>query len=98
MNQNYEHQLQALENLLSFLNQFKEDLNTRMSLYNDQVRGLREVGLEAYISDNYDQNFCIPTNQKLWQIMESFEQRDFPYIKENIEIVREAWERSQKNY
>lgn len=96
--QNYELQLQALENLLSFLNQFKQDLSDRMSQYNDQVYGLRQAGLESHISDNYDQNFCIPTNQNIYRIIENFEQRDFPFIKENIERVKEAWEAAQKQY
>ncbi len=98
MNQNYEHQLQALENLLSFLNQFQQDLGDRMRQYNDQVYGLRQSGLEQHISDNYDQNFCMPTNQKIYNIIENFEQRDFPFIKENIERVKEAWQAAQKNY
>jgi len=94
--QNYEHQLEALENLLSFLNKFKDDLSTRMGQYNEQVFGLRQSGLEEHISDNYDKNFCIPTNSSLFQIIESFEQRDFPFINDNIAKVEEAWEAAKK--
>ncbi len=98
MTQNYEQQLQALNELLSFLNQFKEDLKTRMSVYNDRVYNLRQSGLTVQIADNYDANYCIPNQQVIAKLIQDIEQRDIPFVNENIAIVQQAMEVARRQY
>jgi hypothetical protein len=98
MTQNYEQQLQALIELQSFLTQFKEDLKTRMSIYNDRVHNLRNSGLTIQIADNYDANYCIPNQQMIFRLIQEIEQKDTPFVNENISVVQQAMEIARRQY
>ena len=96
--QRIELQLEALRQLEQFLIQTIEDLRTRMQTYNDHVSALRSEGLSLEIADNYDENYCIPNNQTLWQLTERMEQADLQYLRHNIAGLEEALERARYNY
>lgn len=96
--QRIELQLDALHQLKGFIHEFEEELKTRMSNYNDRVYALRQAGLPDEVSSNYDANYCIPTNSKIFQIIESMEQRDIPYISKLIADFEQAAENARLNY
>lgn len=96
--QRIELQLEALRQLEQFLLNTIEELHARMQTYNDRVSALRSEGLSLEIADNYDANYCIPNNQKLWQLTESMQNADLQYLRENIAGFEEALERAMRNY
>lgn len=96
--QRIELQLEALRQLEQFLRQTVEDLRERMQQYNDRVSALRSDGLTLEIADNYDANYCIPNNQKLWQVTEAMVQNDLQYIHDNIAHFEELLEIARRNY
>ena len=96
--QRIELQLQALRALEQFLNSTIEELRTRMQTYNDRVSALRSEGLPHEIADNYDANYCIPNNQKLWQLTEQMSAADLKFIRNNIEAFEDLLERARLNY
>lgn len=96
--QSLETQLEALHQLRSFLNEFKEELRAKMQIYNEKVNSLRENALSREIATNYDSSYCVPNNQKLWQLIEIMEQADMKYINENIAKTEEAIETARLNY
>lgn len=96
--QRIELQLEALRHLEQFLLNTIEELHARMQTYNDRVSALRSEGLSLEIADNYDENYCIPNNQKLWQLTESMQNADLQYLRENIAGFEEALERAMRNY
>ncbi|MBQ9863970.1 MAG: hypothetical protein IJM33_01370 [Bacteroidales bacterium] len=96
--QRIELQLQALRALEQFLNSTIEELRTRMQTYNDRVSALRSEGLPHEIADNYDANYCIPNNQKLWQLTEQMSAADLKFIRNNIEAFEDLLERAKLNY
>lgn len=96
--QSLETQLEALHQLRSFLNEFKEELRAKMQIYNEKVNSLRENALSREIATNYDNSYCVPNNQKLWQLIEIMEQADMKYINENIAKTEEAIETARLNY
>ena len=96
--QRIELQLEALRQLELFLRSTIDDLRNRMQVYNDRVSALRSDGLSLEIADNYDQNYCIPNNQKLWQLTEIMENADLQYIREAISKFEELLEIARQNY
>lgn len=91
-------QLNALRALEQFLNQTIDSLRECMRLYNDRVGALREDGLTYEIAQYYDENYCIPHNQQLWQLAESMEESDLVYLRENIKKFEELQEIASTNY
>lgn len=96
--QRIEMQLDALNQLKSFIAEFERELTERMSNYNDRVYALRQAGLPEEVSDNYDKNYCMPIQTKIHQIIESMEQRDLPYISKLIADFEQAAENARLNY
>lgn len=96
--QSIEAQLEALHQLEQFLINTIEELHARMQTYNDRVSALRNDGLAVEIADNYDANYCIPNNQKLWQVTEHMEQSDLKYLRDNIQHYEEELEIARRNY
>lgn len=96
--QRIELQLEALRQLEQFLLNTIEDLHARMQTYNDRVSALRSEGLSLEIADNYDANYCIPNNQKLWQLTEQMQNADLIYLRDNIANFEEQLEIARRNY
>lgn len=96
--QRIELQLDALRQLEQFLLNTIEDLHARMQTYNDRVSALRTEGLPVEISDNYDANYCIPNNQKLWQLTEQMQNVDLKYLRDNIANFEQQLEIARRNY
>ncbi|MCR5277523.1 MAG: hypothetical protein K6D54_07655 [Bacteroidales bacterium] len=96
--QRIELQLGALRQLEQFLLNTIEELHARMQTYNDRVSALRSDGLTLEIADNYDANYCIPNNQKLWQLTESMQNTDLQYIRNTIAKFEELLELARQNY
>jgi hypothetical protein len=67
-------------------------------VYNDRVHQLRENGLPDEISVNYNQNYSIPTQQKILRIIQEMQQRDLPYIQKQIETFERARNNATLNY
>ena len=96
--QRIELQLEALRQLEQFLLNTIEELHARMQTYNDRVSALRSEGLSLEIADNYDANYCIPNNQKLWQLTEQMQNTDLIYLRDNIANFEEQLEIARRNY
>lgn len=96
--QKIEIQLDSLRQLQTYLVSFATDLKNHMSQYNDRVHALRESGLPDEVSVNYDQNYCIPTQQKIFQIISDLEKRDMPFVRDNITHFEQALELARRNY
>ena len=96
--QRIELQLEALRQLEQFLLNTIEELHARMQTYNDRVSALRSEGLSLEIADNYDANYCIPNNQKLWQLTEQMQNADLIYLRDNIANFEEQLEIARRNY
>jgi hypothetical protein len=96
--QRIELQLDALRQLEQFLHETIEELHARMQTYNDRVSALRGEGLSLEIADNYDANYCIPNNQKLWQLTEQMQNTDLIYLRDNIANFEQQLEIARRNY
>lgn len=50
------------------------------------------------IADNYDANYCIPNNQKLWQLTEQMQNTDLIYLRDNNANFEQQLEIARRNY
>ncbi len=94
--QDYDVQLDALEQLQHFLNEFREELEENKGKYMDKVNNMQESGLTVQISDNYKNNYCDPTISEINKIIEDISERHAPFVKENIARVNDAKEAASK--
>ena len=88
--QNYEYQLQALEEFRRFLMEFVEELTTEMSQYRGQADNLRESGLTIQLTNNYLENYQYRIMQSLGRVVDNILKIHIPFINKNIEAVERA--------
>jgi len=91
-----EIQLSALNELRSFLEQFREELGEKLIAYSNRFLAIREAGLSVQVADTYMANFCEPNTQQLRNLIETIAERDLPYVKENIDITEQALARARR--
>ena len=79
--QDYAIQLAALNELRSFLYQFKDDLRDRIMMYKSKVESLRDIGLPVQeVLDNYLVSYYNPNHLSLHNLIERIESVDLPFI------------------
>ena len=94
--QNLEIQLAALEEFRSFLNNFKEEIGDKLTMYSNKFFSLREAGLSVQVAETYLSDFCEPNTQILRNLIDNITQNDLPYINGNIASTNEAIERARR--
>ena len=93
--QDLQKQLEALQQLRSFLSYFNESMREKSVEFNDRFHNIRESGLSAQFADNYEANFADPNLQNLRYLIANITEKDLPYVNENIAIITEALERAR---
>jgi len=78
--QDIQVQLDALIQLRSFLMRFNEDIREKSVEFNARFRALRDAGLSAQISENYEANYADPNLQHLRYLIANITDRDIPYV------------------
>ena len=95
--QSINQQIIQLKELLRFTNQFKNDLNQRISSYSNKVQQLYNSGVPVEFKNNFEANNHQPTKKQIKMIVETMEQRDMPFLKQQIEILERALEVARRN-
>ena len=91
---NYDIQLGALEEFKSFLEIFREEIGEKVISYGNRFGVLRE-SVDPRIAEKYAADFCNPNMDNLRNFMDKIAEHDLPYIKNQIDITREAIERAR---
>ena len=94
--QDYAIQLAALQELKSFLMQFRDNLREQTVVYKAKVESLREVGLPIQVLDNYLVNYYNPNHLSLHNLIERIESVDLPFIESNIAHTEQALELARR--
>jgi hemerythrin-like domain-containing protein len=85
--QDYQIQLQQLNELVWFLNQFKEDMNDKLNEYIHRIEVLRENGLPVQTAQRFEVEHIAETAQMIRQIMDLIDDRSLPFTRQNIELT-----------
>jgi len=88
--QDLEVQLAALNELRSFLMRFNEDMREKSVEFNSRFQAIRESGLPAQISDNYEANYAAPNLQNLRYLIANITDKDLPYVSACIAQFEQA--------
>ena len=91
---NYDIQLGTLEEFKSFLEIFREEIGEKVIAYGNRFSALRE-SVSPHIAEKYAADFCNPNMDSLRSFMDKIAEHDLPYIKNQIDITREAIERAR---
>ena len=91
-----EIQLAALNELRSFLEQFRDELGDKLIMYGNKFFAIRDAGLSVQVADTYMANFCDPNTHQLRNLIETIGERDLPYVKENIDITEQALAKARR--
>jgi len=94
--QDYEKQLDALNELRRFLLQLKDDLKEQTITYKTKIESLRDIGLPIQVLDNYLVNYYNPNHLGLHKLIESIENADLPYINSLIAHTEQALELARR--
>jgi hypothetical protein len=81
-------QIQQLKELLRFTNTFKDELKARMSSY---------LGVPVEFKNSFEANNHQPTKKQINTIVEAMEQRDIPFLKQQIQSLETALEIAKRN-
>jgi LPS O-antigen subunit length determinant protein (WzzB/FepE family) len=90
-------QIQQLKELLRFTNTFKDELKARMSSYDSKVQQLYNLGVPVEFKNSFEANNHQPTKKQINTIVEAMEQRDIPFLKQQIQSLETALEIAKRN-
>ena len=93
--QDLQRQLEALQELQSFLTQFNESMREKSVEINARFRQIHENGLSTQFADNYEANFADLNLQHLRYLIANITDKDLPYVNQNIAVITEALERAR---
>ncbi len=85
--QDYQIQLEQLNQLVSFLNQFKETMDERLSEYRHHINVMRENGLSVQTSDRFENDHIKEVESLLNRIKNLIDEYSIPFTRQNIELT-----------
>ena len=85
--QDYQIQLEQLNELVRFLNQFKEEMNDKLNEYVRRIEVLRENGLAIQTAQRFEVDHIAETGNLIRQIQQLIEDRSIPFTYQNIELT-----------
>ena len=85
--QDYQIQLEQLNELVSFLNQFKEEMSDKLNEYIRRIEVLRENGLAIQTAQRFEVEHIAETGNLIRQIQQLIEDRSIPFTYQNIELT-----------
>jgi hypothetical protein len=85
--QQYALQREKLIELTQFLNQFKEDVNQKLSEYKQRVQYMYETGLPEETYNRFEVEHIAETEQLVNAITQLIEDRSIPFAGQNIELM-----------
>ncbi|MBR3445950.1 MAG: hypothetical protein IKH14_08850 [Prevotella sp.] len=85
--QDYQIQLEQLNQLVSFLNQFKETMDERLNEYRHHINVMRENGLSVQTSDRFENDHIKEVEILLNQIKNLIDEYSIPFTRQNIELT-----------
>lgn len=86
--QQYQLQLEKLEELVAFLNSFKEEMNRQMSIYCQKVQIMYESGLPEETTRVFELVHIAETQGYVNQIISLIDDRSLPFTYQNIDLMR----------
>jgi len=92
--QQYQVQLMKLEEMVSFLNMFKEQMEQNLNGYKARVQQMYETGMPEEVMRRFESDHIPETANLITQIKMLMDDRIIPYTNTQIEIIRMALERS----
>jgi hypothetical protein len=95
--QSIDHQIQKLKELLRFTIEFKDALNSKIGEYDNKVQQLYSSGVPVEFRNNFEANNHQPTKKQIRIIVETMEQRDMPFLKQQIQSLEQALEIARRN-
>ncbi len=85
--QDYQIQLEQLNQLVSFLNQFKETMDERLNEYRYHINVMRENGLSVQTSDRFENDHIKEVENLLNRIKNLIDEYSIPFTRQNIELT-----------
>ena len=85
--QDYQIQLEQLNELVRFLNQFKDEMNDKLNEYVRRIEVLRENGLAIQTAQRFEVDHIAETGNLIRQIQQLIEDRSIPFTYQNIELT-----------
>ena len=85
--QDYFIQLEHLNQLVLFLNQFKEDMSDKLNEYIQRVETMKENGLPVQTAEKFNLEHIAETANLIRQIQALIEDKSIPFTQTNIEIT-----------
>ena len=93
--QDLEVQLAALNELKSFLEQFKEEMRDKSVEFMSRFGGIRESGLHVQFAENYEANYADPALQNIRNLIADITDRHLPYVNSIIAQAEKYLEQSR---
>lgn len=87
--QDYYVQLEQLNELVQFLNQFNEDMSNKLNEYIQRVETLKENGLPVQTANKFNVEHIAETANFIHQIKQLIEDRSLPFTHTNIQITED---------
>jgi len=84
MNPIIANQIETLQNLKAFLNQFNENVESASNQYQQYLDDLADQHLDAEIYQRYQSEFLDETKNRIHNIVDNIESNDIPYIQKLI--------------
>ena len=95
--QSIEQQINQLKSLMAFSAQFKSELQSKISVYDNKVRGLYDSGIPVEFRNSFEMSCHQPTKKALSSMIDAIEQRDIPFLKQQIQSLEMALQIAKKN-
>lgn len=85
--QDYQIQLEQLNELVRFLNQFKEEMSDKLNEYIRRIEVLRENGLPIQTAQRFEVDHVAETGLLINQIKVLIDEKSIPFTMQNIELT-----------
>lgn len=95
--QSIQQQVAQLKELLKFTIHFKDELNLKLAAYDSKVQQLYNSGVPIEFKNNFEANNHQPTKKQIKIIVETMEQRDMPFLKQQIQSLEQALDVARRN-
>lgn len=87
--QDYQIQLEQLNELVQFLHQFNEDMSNKLNEYSQRVEMMKENGLPVQTAEKFNMEHIAETANLIQQIHQLIEDKSLPFTHTNIQITED---------
>ena len=91
--QDFQKQLNALNQLKGFLEGYRSDLGNQLGTYRSWVQNMRHEGVETRIAGAYENNYYAENDKSIQRVIDNIDEKDLPFIRRQIEAIEDILRR-----